>query len=364
MKIKNILGIAFLILLAAGAQPAIGAFWQWSKTATNNATADPSINWSEGMSPSSVNDSARAMMAREAEQRDDMSGLLLTSGTASAYTVTTNQGMQTPTPVNGQTIAITVNATNAAGVTLSVDSGNPYPIQSSAGQGVPVGTLVAGSPYTMKFSTSTNAWMLHNFFAQTLAVPLGALIPTTLAAVPNSNFVIANGQCISTTTYSGYWAALGSPAPGICSAGLFQIIDMRGYVPAGLDTMPGASAAGRLTSAATGCGTAMTSVGAVCANGSQSHTLVTLEMPSHTHGYTEPNGGTGHNHPNSSFPSSGVTANTTQIASAGLGYISDSSKSLGTTNAPTGISINNTGGGGAHAIVQPTIGVVYLLRVL
>ena len=36
----------------------------WSRTAASNATADSSINWAEGQSPSSVNDSARAMMAR------------------------------------------------------------------------------------------------------------------------------------------------------------------------------------------------------------------------------------------------------------------------------------------------------------
>lgn len=36
---------------------------QWSTTAANNATADPTINWQEGQPPSTVNDSARAMMA-------------------------------------------------------------------------------------------------------------------------------------------------------------------------------------------------------------------------------------------------------------------------------------------------------------
>ena len=39
--------------------------YKWSQTAASNATADPdpSINWQEGQAPSSVNDSARAMMA-------------------------------------------------------------------------------------------------------------------------------------------------------------------------------------------------------------------------------------------------------------------------------------------------------------
>lgn len=44
------------------------SLWQWSTTAANNATADPSINWQEGQVPSTVNDSARAMMAAIATQ--------------------------------------------------------------------------------------------------------------------------------------------------------------------------------------------------------------------------------------------------------------------------------------------------------
>jgi len=45
-------------------------FWKWSRTASSNATADNTVNWAEGMAPSAVNDSARAMMARLAEWRD------------------------------------------------------------------------------------------------------------------------------------------------------------------------------------------------------------------------------------------------------------------------------------------------------
>ena len=40
--------------------------YRWSQTAASNATADASINWQEGQAPSSVNDSARAMMASAA----------------------------------------------------------------------------------------------------------------------------------------------------------------------------------------------------------------------------------------------------------------------------------------------------------
>lgn len=39
------------------------SLWQWSTTAANNATAATNINWQEGQAPSTVNDSARQMMA-------------------------------------------------------------------------------------------------------------------------------------------------------------------------------------------------------------------------------------------------------------------------------------------------------------
>ena len=67
------------------------SFWKWSRSASSNATADGSINWAEGMAPSAVNDSARAMMAAAAKFRDDISGSLGTSGTSTAYTVSSNQ---------------------------------------------------------------------------------------------------------------------------------------------------------------------------------------------------------------------------------------------------------------------------------
>jgi hypothetical protein len=55
-------------------------FWKWSRTAANNATADGSINWAEGQVPSTVNDSARAMMAAASKYRDDVGGAIATAG--------------------------------------------------------------------------------------------------------------------------------------------------------------------------------------------------------------------------------------------------------------------------------------------
>src|SRR3989475_6492111 len=109
------------------------AFWSWSKTAATNASADGSINWAEGQSPSSVNDSARAMMARTAEWRDDISGTIATGGTSTAYTVTSSQGFDTLAHLNGTVIAFVPHASCGATVTLNVDGLGAKPLRTSPG---------------------------------------------------------------------------------------------------------------------------------------------------------------------------------------------------------------------------------------
>jgi hypothetical protein len=289
--IRNFVGLALLFIAASiGGQFAIesarAAFWQWSKTAINNSVADPSINWAEGMSPSAVNDSARAMMARLAEQGQDTSGALTTAGGPTAYTVATNQGFPTPTPNDGQVIGVNFNVTNAANPTLAVDAGGTaYPIQQAAGVAVPALYLVAGNPYTMKFTAASSAWILRNVSNVSIydSAPIGVVLPYTLASVPNANWAFANGQCLSQATYAFYYAALGSPGTGGCAAGQFRIIDLQGRVAAGVDSMGGATATNRLTSAATGCGTAMNVIGATCANGSEQHVMAIAELVAHNH---------------------------------------------------------------------------------
>lgn len=363
MNSKRAIVVAIILawLPTLGA-PAFGALWQWSLTPSSNASADPSINFREGQSPSSVNDSARALMAAVAAYRDDISGRLVATGTSTAFLVTTNQGLcvsPSTVPQDGQLLAIIPPATNGAGVTLQADSCGAYPIQTAVGVAVPAGTLLNAAPYTLRFSTFASAWLLRDFYGDALTVPLGGMIPYTGTTVPNSNFVFPAGQCLSSTTYAAYFALLGSPASGSCPGGQFQIIDLSGRVPAGLDTMPGFSAAGRLTSSSTGCGTAMTSVGARCVNGSESHTLSIAEMPSHTHTPTLTDPGHAHN----------IVQGNAAVSSPGTAVLASSNNfgsNAASVSTTTGISLTiaSVGGGGAHSIVMPVVGVTYLLRVL
>src|SRR6266550_7383023 len=102
----------------------------WSRTAANNATADSNVNWAEGQAPSSINDSARAMMASAAAFRDDIAGAIVTGGTSTAYTVTSFQIFDTLAHMANMQIAFTPHTTNGATVTLSVDGLGQKPLRS------------------------------------------------------------------------------------------------------------------------------------------------------------------------------------------------------------------------------------------
>lgn len=257
------------------------AWWQWSKTAASNATADPTVNYSEGMSPSAVNDSGRAVMARAAEFRDDTSGLLATGGTSTAYTVTSNQVLAS-VPNDGQLISFTPHTTNGASATLTVDSGTTYPIQTAPGTAVAAGVLIQGTPYSAKFLLASTAWVLHSFFGNPFNVPLGVVLDYTGTTAPNSNFALANGQAISRTTYAAYFALVGTAFGAGDGTTTFNIPDLSNRIVAGLQ-MAGTA---RITVA--GGNFDGNTLGA--AGGNQNVTLNTTQIPSHTHTTTGSDG--------------------------------------------------------------------------
>jgi hypothetical protein len=129
------------------------SFWKWSKTAAANATADTSINWAEGQAPSSVNDSARAMMAAAAKFRDDTAGALATGGTSAAYAVASNQVFDSLANMNGAVIAFVRHVSNGGPCTLNVDGLTAKPVRAAPGVDLGPGVQVAGTPYAATYPT-------------------------------------------------------------------------------------------------------------------------------------------------------------------------------------------------------------------
>jgi microcystin-dependent protein len=324
--------------------------YKWSQTAEDNATADPSINWQEGQAPSSVNDSARAMMASVAKHRDDIAGAIVTSGTATAYTVASYEAFDTLTRLNGQIIAFTPHATNGAMVTLNVDSLGARPLRSAPAVELLAGTLIQGTPYLALYNHSDAAFYLHGFYGNPYNVPLAAGLDYWGTSTPNSSFAFPTGQEIDRTTYATLFAIVGTTyGPGNGST-TFNLPDKTGRVSAMKE-----SSANRLTSSY--FGTSGATMGAT--GGSESHTLITAQLASHSHAntLTDP----GHSHL-SNFVLGGSTGGSgtgtaVNSSSATAGYVASSTTGITVTNA-------SAGSGNAHNNVQPTIVCNYIIRII
>ena len=162
----------------------------WSQTAASNATADSGFTWAEGMSPGLVDDSARGVMASVAMWVADNNGSLVTAGSSTAYTVTTNQVEGALTA--GYTVAVQFNATNDSSATLNVDGLGAKPMQLVAGTNLLGQEFQAGAVCRLTYSsTGTGQWIANNYNKQVVS----GFISTT---VQDQNFT---GGC-TVTSYS------------------------------------------------------------------------------------------------------------------------------------------------------------------
>lgn len=334
--------------------------YKWSQTAASDATADPSINWAEGQSPSSVNDSARAMMAALAKYRDDTGGVISTGGTASAYTVATSQVFDSLAHMDTQSISFAVSSTNLDGATLNVDDLGAKPIcVNASGAPIPAGTFVAGTVYQVTYYNGVGQFRLWNLYANPYNVPLGGGLLHFLPTVPNSNFAFANGAAISRATYSVLFGLMGTSYGVGDGSTTFNLPDLRGRVPAMVD-----GGTGRLT------GLIMSpdgnTIGAI--GGTQAWALSLGQLPTFTPSVASASVsvvGSALTAIRNWVTGGGGSSDTTH-ASTGSNLGSDA----GTISAPVSasgtpsITMNSVGSNQAHTNVQPTITCNYIIRII
>lgn len=319
----------------------------WSRVAASNATADAAVNMAEGMAPSAVNDGVRALMASAAGFRDDISGAIVTSGTSTAYTVSTYQVFDTLAHMDKMVVAFTPHATNGATVTLNVDGLGAKPLRSAPSVELLAGTLILGTPYTALYNHSDQVFYLQGFYGNPYNIPLAGGIDYWGATAPNSSFVFPIGQAISRSTYSALFAIMGT-AHGVGDGSTtFNLPDRRGRTSAQLD--PSGTI---LTSAM------MTPDGNTVGGkgGAQASQLSTANLPPYTPAGTNSGGAATFSTSGSSFQS-GVNLVQGVIISSGTGVTT-------TFTQPTFTGTAQGGTSDAFTNLQPTIACNYILRII
>jgi|GEM_PF-2130818 len=346
-------------------------FWKWSKTANDNATADTTINWREGQSPGSVNDSARAMMAAAAKYRDDLGGIT-TAGSAAGYTLSTAQYLTAFT--DRFRVAFRPHLTNASPVTLDVDGLGAKPLRVAPGVEVPSGLLAANAIYVAVYVAATQEWLVEGVplpLHEDRAVKTGTVLDF-YGTTPPAGYVLGSGRTIGDASSNAteraasdcqalflhLWNFPNSMHPVIGGRGSSAAADWAAHktitlplfsdrITIGRGTM-GGSAVGLVTVAATGIDTS--TVGAT--GGEATHVLSTPEMPAHGHGVNDP----GHAH---SYDRPIINSNDDYEAGPG-GQVVINATSTG--SATTGISIQATGNDQPHNNMPPVIVVNKIIK--
>lgn len=355
--------------------------FKWSKTATDNDDSDSSATWREGMAPSQVNNSARAVMAAIAKWRDDINGTLVTSGTSTAYTLTTNQNITGESGVpDGFVVCCKMHAANGATPTLAVDSQSASPITYKAGFAPDAGMLEAESVQTFRYNLSDDEWVLVGIVARVVEEPgvakeyYGSDLPagyvwangTTIGNASSNATGRANADCAN--LFAKLWSALSNTElPILDSAGStttrgstaaddfaankqLPVIDRRDRGAIGKGTMGGASAAGRVLNTSP-VSIDTSKIGAV--GGADRGTLVQNQLPTTVGQLPQTDVTMSSNtlivrNPNLPTIKEGTGNQFSNVVQNQVGLVS-------VTGVVPATNIGNSGGGQAHTRMNPVI---------
>lgn len=143
----------------------VGVLKSWSTTASSNATADSNINYAEGQTPASINDSARSAMAAIKGFANQISAAKTTGGSANAQTLTSDTVAAISTAyAAGMIFCVKAGYTNSTTTpTFNVDGVGAKTIKKGGAQAaLAAGDITAGGIYWLAYEASGDCFLLLN----------------------------------------------------------------------------------------------------------------------------------------------------------------------------------------------------------
>ena len=253
---------------------------------------------------------------------------------------------------------VTVTGGTGEGSTPSVAIGQSVATSANPSFNTVTSTVATGTaPLTITSTTAVtnlNADLLDGSHG-TVYAPKGILMPFAGSSAP-SGWLICDGSAVSRTTYADLFVVISTTYGVGNGTTTFNLPDLRGRIPVGLDNMGGTDA-GRLSVTNTLGGS----------GGVQTVTLTTADIPAHQHGPGTLSTNDPGNHSHTIYGTNGVgSANpfgisSTTLASGG-GNTTSAAAGSHTHTVTAGLTALNTGGGGAHDNMQPYILTNYIIK--
>jgi microcystin-dependent protein len=136
---------------------------------------------------------------------DDVSGAIVTGGTATAYTIASYRNYDSLVRLDNALIAFTPHATNAnaagSDMTLAVDGLAAKPIRMTPGSPIPSASLILGTPYFALYNNADGVFYLHGSM-NPFNVPLLGEIGYWDTVAPSTCFIFPRGQALSRVTFA------------------------------------------------------------------------------------------------------------------------------------------------------------------
>lgn len=154
----------------------------WSQVAADNGTIDNDIDFAEFQTPSSVNDSARQLMARVAALISDTAPKRTSSGTGNNYIVSSDGAGSAL--VDGERVMFLPDKTNTGACTINVDGRGNKAWRPKTGVDFLPDNILTGVPVEAYYRQSTDEWLSPGTGYYVAAAASGVALQTITARLP------------------------------------------------------------------------------------------------------------------------------------------------------------------------------------